>query len=312
MPPRMPTSRCGSGTCCGRGCARTARSRCTSRSSAAWSRCCATWRSPASRWMAASWRASARISRSAWRCWRREIHELAGRPFNVGSPKQLGEILFDEMKLPGGRSGKATGAWGTDAAVLRGARRPGRTTLPARTVLDWRQLSKLKSTYVDGLAAQIDPRDGRVHTDFAMANTSHRPALLDRARTCRTSRSAPRKAAHPPRLRRRARPCADVAPTTARSSCGCWRTWPTCRRCGRPSPPARTSTPAPRPTSSACRWTRWTRKPGAAPRRSISASSTACRPSAWPAGSASAGRGARHHRCLFRASIPASATPWSG
>ncbi len=98
-----------------------------------------------------------------------EIHGLAGRPFAVGSPKQLGEILFDEMKLPGGRKGKS-GAWGTDAAVLEELAAQG---VPlARKVLDWRQLSKLKSTYVDGLTAQLDPRTGRVHTDFSMANTS--------------------------------------------------------------------------------------------------------------------------------------------
>jgi DNA polymerase I len=96
-----------------------------------------------------------------------EIHGLAGRPFNVGSPKQLGEILFDEMKLPGGKRSKASGAWGTDASVLEELSAQG---VPlARKVLDWRQLSKLKSTYVDGLTAAIDPRDGRVHTDFAMA-----------------------------------------------------------------------------------------------------------------------------------------------
>ncbi|TDH61860.1 DNA polymerase I [Dankookia rubra] len=104
----------------------------------------------------------------------KQIHELAGRPFNIGSPKQLGEILFDEMKLPGGRRSKATGAWGTDAAVLEEVATQGSNigAVLARTVLDWRQLSKLKSTYVDGLAAAIDPRDGRVHTDFSMANTS--------------------------------------------------------------------------------------------------------------------------------------------
>ncbi|MCO6416476.1 DNA polymerase I [Siccirubricoccus sp. KC 17139] len=99
-----------------------------------------------------------------------EIHALAGRPFNVGSPKQLGEILFDEMKLPGGRRSKATGAWGTDASVLEDLAAQG-IPLP-RKVLDWRQLAKLKSTYVEGLAAALDPRTGRVHTDFSMANTS--------------------------------------------------------------------------------------------------------------------------------------------
>ena len=99
----------------------------------------------------------------------REIHEIAGKPFNVGSPKQLGEILFDEMKLGGGKKGK-TGAWGTDAAVLEDLANQG-VPLP-RKVLEWRQLAKLKSTYVEALANAIDPRTGRVHTDFAMAMTS--------------------------------------------------------------------------------------------------------------------------------------------
>ncbi len=99
-----------------------------------------------------------------------EVHGLAGRPFNVGSPKQLGEILFDEMKLPGGRRSKLSGAYSTDAAVLEELAAQGIDL--ARKVLDWRQLAKLKSTYVEGLAAAIDPRDGRVHTDFSMAITS--------------------------------------------------------------------------------------------------------------------------------------------
>ncbi|NMJ41319.1 DNA polymerase I [Roseomonas sp. JC162] len=99
----------------------------------------------------------------------REIHRLAGREFNVGSPKQLGEILFDEMKLSGGRKGK-TGAYSTDASVLEDLSAQG-VELAAR-VLDWRQLAKLKSTYVEALAAQIDPADRRVHTSYGMAGTS--------------------------------------------------------------------------------------------------------------------------------------------
>ncbi|MGK7863751.1 DNA polymerase I [Falsiroseomonas sp. E2-1-a4] len=99
----------------------------------------------------------------------REIHELAGKPFNVGSPKQLGEILFDEQKLPGGKRSKLTGAWGTDAGVLEELAAQGHA-LPRR-VLDWRQIAKLKSTYVDALAQAADAH-GRVHTDFAMAVTS--------------------------------------------------------------------------------------------------------------------------------------------
>ncbi|MBW6400726.1 DNA polymerase I [Roseomonas sp. HJA6] len=99
----------------------------------------------------------------------KQIHALAGREFNVGSPKQLGEILFDEMKLTGGRKGK-TGAYSTDASVLEDLSGQG-VELAAR-VLDWRQLAKLKSTYVEALAAQIDPVDRRVHTSYGMAGTS--------------------------------------------------------------------------------------------------------------------------------------------
>jgi DNA polymerase-1 len=99
----------------------------------------------------------------------RQCHELAGRPFNVGSPKQLGEILFDEMKLPGGKRSKLTGAYSTDVSVLEELAAQGVEL--ARRVLDWRQIQKLKSTYVDALAQAADA-EGRVHTDFAMAVTS--------------------------------------------------------------------------------------------------------------------------------------------
>ncbi|NHQ75636.1 DNA polymerase I [Roseovarius gahaiensis] len=98
-----------------------------------------------------------------------EIHELAGRKFNVGSPKQLGEILFDEMGLEGGKKGK-TGAYATGADVLEDL--ATEHDLPAR-VLDWRALSKLKSTYTDALQDHIDPDTGRVHTSYVQtgANT---------------------------------------------------------------------------------------------------------------------------------------------
>ncbi|GAB5433531.1 MAG: DNA polymerase I [Epibacterium sp.] len=98
-----------------------------------------------------------------------EIHELAGETFNVGSPKQLGEILFDKMSLPGGKKGK-TGAYATGADILEDL--ATEHTLPAR-VLDWRQLSKLKSTYTDALQEHIHPETGRVHTSYLQtgANT---------------------------------------------------------------------------------------------------------------------------------------------
>jgi DNA polymerase-1 len=98
-----------------------------------------------------------------------DIHRLAGRPFNLGSPKALGEILFDEMKLPGGRR-MGSGAWGTDVSVLTNLAEQG-AELPAR-IIEWRQLAKLKSTYADSLVNDIDPATGRVHTTFAMAATT--------------------------------------------------------------------------------------------------------------------------------------------
>ncbi|MEM8699101.1 MAG: DNA polymerase I, partial [Pseudomonadota bacterium] len=97
-----------------------------------------------------------------------EIHELAGHKFNLGSPKQLGEILFDEMGLEGGKKTK-TGAWGTGADVLESL--AALHDLPAK-VLDWRQLSKLKSTYTDALPTHINAATGRVHTSFSLAATS--------------------------------------------------------------------------------------------------------------------------------------------
>ena len=96
----------------------------------------------------------------------KDCHRLAGFEFNVGSPKQLGEVLFDKMNLPGGKRMK-TGAWGTDSSVLQTLADQGHE-LPSR-ILEWRQLQKLKSTYADALVGQINPETGRVHTCFAMA-----------------------------------------------------------------------------------------------------------------------------------------------
>lgn len=100
----------------------------------------------------------------------KDIHQLAGREFSVGSPKQLGEVLFDEMKLEGGKKSSKSGAYTTGAEVLEELAAQGHE-LPAK-VLQWRQLSKLKSTYTDALAEQINPETGRVHTSFSMAVTS--------------------------------------------------------------------------------------------------------------------------------------------
>lgn len=97
-----------------------------------------------------------------------EIHDLAGQEFNVGSPKQLGEILFDKLELPGGKKGK-TGAYSTGVDILEDLATEHK--LPGR-VLDWRQLSKLKSTYTDALQAHINPDTGRVHTSYSIAGAN--------------------------------------------------------------------------------------------------------------------------------------------
>jgi DNA polymerase-1 len=98
-----------------------------------------------------------------------EIYELAGETFNLGSPKQLGDILFGKMGLTGGKK-TATGAWSTSASVLDDLAEQG-NTLAAR-ILDWRQLQKLKSTYTDALPNYVNPQTKRVHTSFSLAATT--------------------------------------------------------------------------------------------------------------------------------------------
>ncbi len=100
-----------------------------------------------------------------------EIHQMAGRPFSIGSPKQLGEILFDEMGIDSSGVKKTkTGAYATGADVMESLAAQGHD-MPAR-VLDWRQLAKLKSTYTDALQEQINPETGRVHTSYSQAVAS--------------------------------------------------------------------------------------------------------------------------------------------
>ena len=95
-----------------------------------------------------------------------QAHKLAGEEFNIGSPKQLGEILFGKLGIEGGKKGKA-GAYSTGADILEDLAAQGHE-LP-QTVLDWRQLAKLKSTYTDALVGQINPETGRIHTSYGMA-----------------------------------------------------------------------------------------------------------------------------------------------
>src|SRR5215470_16676619 len=96
------------------------------------------------------------------------IYRAVGNEFNIGSTKQLGDVLFEKLQLPGGKKGK-TGAYGTDASILEEL--APLHPVPGR-VLEWRQLTKLKSTYADALGDEIDGKTGRVHTSFALAATS--------------------------------------------------------------------------------------------------------------------------------------------
>jgi len=109
-----------------------------------------------------------------------EVQALAseatgGQRFNLGSPKQLGELLFDKLKLPGGKRTKS-GQWETRASLLDDL--AGNEELPEdarkliNTMLEWRQLSKLRSTYTDSLPEHIDPQTGRIHTSYALAATT--------------------------------------------------------------------------------------------------------------------------------------------
>ena len=98
-----------------------------------------------------------------------EIQEIAGEPVNVGSPKQIGDILFGRMGLPGGTKTK-TGAWSTTAQVLDDLAEQG-YDFPKK-ILEWRQVSKLKSTYTDALPTYVNPQTHRVHTTYALAATT--------------------------------------------------------------------------------------------------------------------------------------------
>jgi DNA polymerase-1 len=98
-----------------------------------------------------------------------DIHKLAGEPVNPGSPKQLGDVLFGKFNLPGGTKTK-TGQWATGAKALEDLAEQGHE-LPQR-ILDWRQVSKLRSTYTDALPGHVDPKTQRVHTSYALAATT--------------------------------------------------------------------------------------------------------------------------------------------
>ena len=176
-----------------------------------------------------------------------EIHGLAGGPFNIGSPKQLAEVLFGKLALPVIRTTK-TGP-STDADVLEelAALHP----VPAK-IVEYRALTKLKGTYIDALPALVNPAPAGCTPPST--RRWPRPAGCRRAtRTCRTSRSAPRSAAASARRSSPSRGTCWCRPTIRRSSCASWRTFRRIRRSSTRSAPARTSTSARRPRCSACR-----------------------------------------------------------
>jgi DNA polymerase-1 len=98
-----------------------------------------------------------------------EIQEIAGEPVNVGSPKQIGDIIFGKMAIPGGSKTK-TGAWSTSAQILDELAEQGHEF--PKKILEWRQVSKLKSTYTDALPTYVHPQTHRVHTTYALAATT--------------------------------------------------------------------------------------------------------------------------------------------
>jgi DNA polymerase I len=98
-----------------------------------------------------------------------ELQELAGEPINVGSPKQIGDIIFGKMGIPGGTKTK-TGAWSTSAQILDDLAEQGHEF--PKKILEWRQVSKLKSTYTDALPTYVNPQTHRVHTTYALAATT--------------------------------------------------------------------------------------------------------------------------------------------
>jgi DNA polymerase I len=98
-----------------------------------------------------------------------EIQEIAGEPVNVGSPKQIGDIIFGKMGIPGGSKTK-TGAWSTSAQILDELAEQGHEF--PKKILEWRQVSKLKSTYTDALPTYVHPQTHRVHTTYALAATT--------------------------------------------------------------------------------------------------------------------------------------------
>src|SRR2546425_748666 len=207
----------------------------------------------------------------------RQIWELAGTEFNVNSPPQLAEILFDKLNLQTPTRRGRGKVRSTAAGILEELALVH--DLP-RKVIEYREVAKLKSTYVDALPKLIHPRTGRLHTSFNQAGTA----------TGRLSSSEPNLQNIPIRTELAGRSARRLSPspaglcflrTTRRSSCASWPTSRTTRCWSRHSARARTSTRARRKRCSASgRWAK-TLNTAARPRSSTLASSTGFRPSAW-------------------------------
>ena len=155
-----------------------------------------------------------------------QIYEAACGPFTIGSPQQLGEVLYGRLGLKGGRKGKS-GQYSTDVNELERLAAEGVEC--ATLVLEWRQLTKLKSTYTDALQAQINPRDGAGPHQLLADRRADRAAVVERPQFAEHPDPDRDRPQDPRRLRRRRRATSCSAPTIARSSFGWRRTWPTCR-----------------------------------------------------------------------------------
>ena len=182
---------------------------------------------------------------------KREIQQIAGYAFNVNSTQQLADVLFGKLRLPAeGLKKTKAGTYSTAADVLEGLR--GRHEI-VDLILEQRQLSKLLSTYVDALPSMVNPRTGPAAHVVQPDRRRNRAHQLQRAQPAEHPGAHRRRAGDPaaPLWPRRAGGC--CRPTTRRSSCASWPTSPGTSTCWRPSPAARTSTPAPPPRSTASR-----------------------------------------------------------
>ena len=163
---------------------------------------------------------TARIEREIWDC--------CGVEFTIGSPAQLGEVLFDKLGYKGGRKGKS-GQYSTDQAILEGLANQGAPV--ARMVLEWRQLSQAAGAPTPRRCRRRSTRrPGRVHTCYSLVGAQTGRLSLDRSQPAEHPDPHRDRPAHPRGVRARAGHDAARRPTTRRSSCASPRTWPTCRR----------------------------------------------------------------------------------